>query len=145
MQGDAESPAATVGISNSITNILYQCICTKRSPSCGTCVLSVLHTPHPLALYSIAKKPLFRVVHQYIIALEQPAYACSGILLWQCGYYAYQVYEQQMQVVMHCKKGNVHRSECRCVCVCVCVCALYFDEVDPCAALGWTSHSAQVC
>ena len=30
-------------------------------------------------------------------------------------------------------------------CVCVCVCALYFDEVDPCAALGWTSHSAQVC
>ena len=31
------------------------------------------------------------------------------------------------------------------VCVCVCVCALYFDEVDPCAALGWTSHSAQVC
>ena len=32
-----------------------------------------------------------------------------------------------------------------CVCVCVCVCALYFDEVDPCAALGWTPHSAQVC
>ena len=31
------------------------------------------------------------------------------------------------------------------MCVCVCVCALYFDEVDPCAALGWTSHSAQVC
>ena len=31
------------------------------------------------------------------------------------------------------------------MCVCVCVCALYFDEVDPCAALGWTPHSAQVC
>ena len=34
---------------------------------------------------------------------------------------------------------------CACACVCVCVCGLYFDEVDPCAALGWTSHSAQVC
>ena len=32
-----------------------------------------------------------------------------------------------------------------CLPVCVYVCALYFDEVDPCAALGWTSHSAQVC
>ena len=27
----------------------------------------------------------------------------------------------------------------------VCVCALYLDEVDPCAALGWTPHLAQVC
>ena len=47
--------------------------------------------------------------------------------------------------VCACACARVCVRVCVHVCVCVCVCALYFDEVDPCAALGWTSHSAQVC
>ena len=40
----------------------------------------------------------------------------------------------------------LHRGQSVCVCVCVCVCVWsVLLEVDPCAALGWTPHLAQVC